>query len=213
MSHYFDEDPVTGSAPTTVAVEVPGARFEMRTDRGVFSHGRLDAGTEVLLRHAPAPPASGTLLDLGCGAGPIALTLALRSPAATVWALDVNERARAVCAGNARRLDLTRVRIAAPEDFPGDVRIDAIWSNPPIRIGKPALHALLTTWLDRLRPSARAHLVVHKHLGSDSLHRWMVDQGWPVERIASVKGYRVLAVDARPEPASRPRRVDGETQP
>jgi 16S rRNA (guanine1207-N2)-methyltransferase len=103
MSHYFDESPAAASAAATVAVSVPGARFSMRTDRGVFSHQRLDRGTEVLLREAPPPPPTGALLDLGCGAGAIALTLALRSPAATVWAVDVNDRARALCAANAAR--------------------------------------------------------------------------------------------------------------
>jgi 16S RNA G1207 methylase RsmC len=77
------------------------------------------------------------------------------------------------------------------------LRFTAIWSNPPIRIGKPALHELLTTWLDRLTPDGQAHLVVQKHLGSDSLQRWLNDQGWATERIASRSAYRVLAVSAR----------------
>ena len=194
MSHYFDESPAAASVATTVTVSVPGARFTMRTDRGVFSHGHLDRGTEVLLRHAPAPPPTGSLLDLGCGAGAIALTLATRSPAATVWAVDVNARARALCASNAAANGLANVRVAAPDGVPADVRIDALWSNPPIRIGKDALHVLLTTWLGRLAPAGRAALVVHKHLGSDSLQRWLSEHGWPAERVASSAGFRVLTI-------------------
>jgi 16S rRNA G1207 methylase RsmC len=196
MSHYFDEAPATGSAEVVVTVNVPGASFTMRTDRGVFSHGRLDAGTELLLRAAPAPPATGTLLDLGTGSGAIALTLAARSPRATVWAVDVNERARALCAANALDNGLANVRVAGPDDVPADVSFDAIWSNPPIRIGKPAVHALLSRWLRRLATGGDALLVVHKHLGSDSLQRWLIEQGWPTERLTSARGYRLLRVQA-----------------
>lgn len=197
MSHYFDDAPTTRSAPSAVNVRVPGARFELRTDRGVFSHGHLDDGTRVLLRNVPPPPVNGALLDLGCGAGPIALTLATRAPRAEVWAIDVNERARDLCRRNADGLGLANVRVGAPHEVPTDVRFAAIWSNPPIRIGKPALHELLTTWLDRLTADGVAHLVVHKHLGSDSLHRWLDEQGWATERTTSIKGFRVLRTAAR----------------
>jgi 16S rRNA (guanine1207-N2)-methyltransferase len=209
MPHYFDESPATGSAEATVPVELPDTSFTLRTDRGVFSHGRVDTGTALLLRAAPAPPSSGVALDLGCGSGAIAVTLARRSPALAVWAVDVNERARALCATNATANGATNVVVAAPDDVPVDVRFDLIWSNPPIRIGKPALHELLTSWLDRLTPDGRAVLVVHKHLGSDSLHRWLDDQGWPTKRLTSAKGYRLL--DVRPRPSPDPTGADGST--
>ncbi|MET0460322.1 MAG: methyltransferase [Ilumatobacteraceae bacterium] len=202
MAHYFEPSPGVTSSKATVAVVVPGASFTMHTDRGVFSHGRLDTGTAVLLRSAPALPDRGVALDLGCGTGAIAVTMALRSPGLEVWAVDVNERARSLCAANAASNGATNVVVAAPDDVPGDVRFDVIWSNPPIRIGKPALHELLTTWLDRLTPDGRAVLVVHKHLGSDSLHRWLIDQGWPTTRLSSAKGYRLLDVHPRPTPES-----------
>jgi 16S rRNA (guanine1207-N2)-methyltransferase len=196
MSHYFDERPVADSDPAQVTVELPDTTFTLRTDRGVFSHRRLDPGTAVLLRNAPPPPQHGELLDLGCGAGAIALTLARRAPAATVWAVDVNERARDLCAANAAANAIRNVVVRAAEEVPSDVRFDAIWSNPPIRIGKPALHELLATWLDRLNVDGRALLVVQKHLGADSLHRWLTDAGWPTSRIASQRGFRLLEVRA-----------------
>ena len=199
MSHYFDDAPAVPSAPATVEVVVPGARFTMDTDHGVFSYGHLDAGTEVLLRRAPAPPQNGRLLDLGCGSGAIALTLATRSPEATVWAIDVNARARSLCAANASTNGLTNVRVAEPTGVPADVRFDAIWSNPPIHAGKQVLHELLRAWLPCLQPDGHAVLVVHKHLGSDSLHRWLEHHGWRVARAASAKGYRVLDVASRAE--------------
>lgn len=192
MSHYFDERPGVASDRTVVDVALPDVAFTLATDRGVFSHGRVDTGTSLLLRNAPAPATTGDLLDLGCGAGPIALTLAKRSPGATVWAVDVNERARQLTAENATRNGLANVRAVAPEDIPAEVRFATIWSNPPIRIGKAALHELLITWLGRLVDGGEAILVVQKHLGADSLARWLDQQGFPTERIAGRAGYRLL---------------------
>jgi 16S rRNA (guanine1207-N2)-methyltransferase len=197
VSHYFDERPVVRSELTVVDVALPDVAFTLTTDRGVFSHGHVDTGTLLLLQQSPPPPADGHLLDLGCGAGPIALTMAKRSPRATVWAVDVNERARALTAENAARNDLANVRAVAPDEVPDDVEFAAIWSNPPIRIGKRALHELLLTWLGRLAAGGEAVLVVQKHLGADSLQRWLVEQGFPTERIASRAGFRLLRSERR----------------
>jgi 16S rRNA (guanine1207-N2)-methyltransferase len=166
----------------------------------VFSAGRLDPGTRILLDTVPAPPPSGDLLDLGCGYGPLALVLAARSPRATVWAVDVNQRALGLCARNAARAGLGNVRCVTPADPAVPGRLEVIWSNPPARIGKRALHALLAGWLRRLAPGGSAYLVVQRHLGADSLHRWLEQAGWPVTRIAARTGYRVLRADAAPPP-------------
>jgi len=175
-----------------VEVELAGHRLSVETAGGVFSPDHVDTGTQVLLREAPTPPERGTFLDLGCGWGPIALTLGLLAPQATVYAVDVNERALDLARANASAAGLTGVRVAAPDEVPADVRFDLIWSNPPIRVGKAALHDLLGTWLHRLTDEGEAYLVVQKNLGADSLQRWLTDQGWPTERLASSKGFRVL---------------------
>jgi 16S rRNA G1207 methylase RsmC len=111
--------------------------------------------------------------------------------------VDVNRRAVALTAANAASLGLANVRAVTPDEVPGDVRFRAIWSNPPIRIGKAALQEILGIWLPRLEPTGRAWLVVHKHLGSDSLASWLAAEGWSVERAASRKGYRILSVGHR----------------
>ncbi|MEZ5252578.1 MAG: methyltransferase [Microthrixaceae bacterium] len=197
--HYFDPSPTVPSQPREVRLDLVDLSLRLATDRGVFSADRVDPGTRVLLGEAPPPsPTSTNLADLGCGYGPIALTLATRAPQATVWAIDVNERARELCAANAAEAGLDNVRVVAPDEVGADVRFDAIYSNPPIRIGKAALHELLARWLSRLDEHGRAWLVVQKHLGADSLARWMTDQGWPTSRIASRQAYRVLEVSARP---------------
>lgn len=196
--HYFSTTPGADSRPRTVRLRMDGRVLELASDRSVFSADRLDPGTRVLLTEAPRP-SGGVVLDLGCGYGPIACVTALRAPSALVWAVDVNERARDLTARNAAALGLaSRVRVGAPDDVPDGLLFDEIWSNPPIRIGKPALHALLLRWLPRLQPGGTAWLVVAKNLGSDSLQRWLVEQGWDAVRHASVRGYRVLRVRRGP---------------
>jgi 16S rRNA (guanine1207-N2)-methyltransferase len=192
-SHYF-EDPSVESDPVIVDVTLPDTAFTMETDTGVFSRGHVDAGTSLLLRSDPTLASSGHLLDLGAGSGAMAMTMARRSPEATVWAVDVNARARDLCGRNAARNNLTNIRVAAPDEVPADLRFSTIWSNPPIRIGKPALRELLLTWLARLTDDGTATLVVQKHLGADSLQRWLIVEGHPTERVASKSGFRLLAV-------------------
>jgi len=198
-SQYFAEQPAATHRPGTVQVVLPDMHLTLATDSGVFSPGRLDPGTRLLLEAAPPPPADGDLLDLGCGYGPLALVLAKRSPRARVWAIDVNQRAIDLCAGNAAAMRLPNVRcVPATSAGPGGSGLPAsyqlIWSNPPIRIGKQALHSLLTGWLSRLAPGAAAYLVVQRNLGSDSLQRWLGENGWDASRFAARAGYRVLEV-------------------
>lgn len=190
--HYFDVAPTSRSDEREVVLDLPDGRLYLVTDRGVFSHGQVDPGTKLLLLRSPAPPVAGQLLDLGCGAGPIALALARRAPEATVWAVDVNERALGLCARNAKRNGLTNVVVARPDEVPAGLVLDGIWSNPPIRIGKAALHGLLVAWLERLGPAAAAWLVVQRHLGADSLQAWLTTHGFPTERWGSARGYRLL---------------------
>jgi 16S rRNA (guanine1207-N2)-methyltransferase len=192
--HYFDADPAVRSRPGYIDLVLPDFRARLQSDRGVFSAAAVDPGTLHLLRAVPADSLNGNLLDLGCGYGPIACTLAHRSPAATVWAVDVNERALALTAANAESLALPNIRVIRPGDAPAGLTFGGIWSNPPIRIGKAALHELLLSWLLRLEPSGSAWFVVQRHLGADSLASWLDDEGWRVVRIGSKRGYRILKV-------------------
>jgi 16S rRNA G1207 methylase RsmC len=194
--HYFSAVPASAERPRRIRVTLDGSEFEFETAGGVFSADGIDPGTRVLLDTVPPPPESGAVLDLGCGWGPIAIAMARRAPRADVWAVDVNQRALALAAANARIADV-RVNCASPDDIPPQLRFATIWSNPPIRIGKEALHELLATWLPRLAPRGVAWLVVAKQLGADSLARWLEDEGWEVGREGAKRGYRVLAVSRR----------------
>ena len=210
---YFSAEPTSQDVRRTLDVVLRGVDATVETSNGVFSGSRLDLGTSVLLREVPEPPAAGTFLDLGCGWGPVTLAMALASPDADVWAVDVNTRALELTAANARRNGCANVHAAqtdesgAPlaeqpaagcEAMPEGLMFDLIWSNPPIRIGKEALHTLLMAWLPRLKPQGgAAYLVVQRNLGADSLIPWLAGElgdGYEVSKYHSAKGYRVIEV-------------------
>lgn len=198
---YFDADPSAPSDRSTVELVLPDASFTLTTDSGVFAKRKVDPGSKLLLLDGPDPVTGDQhLADIGAGYGPIALTLAHRNPGATIWAVEVNARARDLCRENAIAAGIDNIEVIEPDDMPSDVVLDRVWSNPPIRIGKSALQQLLSRWLSRLAPTGSAHLVVQKHLGSDSLQRWLTANGWPATRRSSRAGYRLLDVAAGPGP-------------
>ncbi|NLT79847.1 MAG: methyltransferase [Bifidobacterium crudilactis] len=221
QDQYFSANPQSEDIRRTLHITLRGHEVQATVSNGVFSSGRLDLGTSVLLRHAPQPPETGTFLDLGCGWGPIALTLSLESPKASIHAIDINERAVSLTAENASNLGLPNITASTADNLPESLGFDLIWSNPPIRIGKEALHTLLMTYLHRLNPAGRAYLVVQKNLGADSLITWLsgtlntpsgnsqeesgdgvghpteeeaATPTWSVGKIASSKGFRVIEV-------------------
>ncbi|XOQ63828.1 MAG: 16S RNA methylase [Bifidobacterium crudilactis] len=221
QDQYFSANPQSEDIRRTLHITLRGHEVQATVSNGVFSSGHLDLGTSVLLRHAPQPPETGTFLDLGCGWGPIALTLSLESPKASIHAIDINERAVSLTAENASNLGLPNITASTADNLPESLGFDLIWSNPPIRIGKEALHTLLMTYLHRLNPGGRAYLVVQKNLGADSLITWLsgtlntpsgnsqeesgdgvghptaeeaATPTWSVGKIASSKGFRVIEV-------------------
>jgi 16S rRNA (guanine1207-N2)-methyltransferase len=193
--HYFSADPQAAERRRKITIMLWGRQVEVTTAAGIFSPDGLDRGTAVLMRESPIPTGSPTLLDLGCGYGSIALALALHCPQASIDAVDVNERALELCRENGAALGVAdRVQVLLPEQVDQARRYDEIWSNPPIRIGKHALHELLLTWLPRLKPGGTARLVVGRNLGADTLQAWLIGQGYECVRAGSAKGFRVLEV-------------------
>ena len=192
--HYFSEQPTGEFKPKKIFTAIDGQRVELFTAGGTFSPDHMDTGTAILLEHADQAPSTGNLLDLGCGWGPIALTLAKKNPEATVWAIDVNERSLELTRMNAQKLGLANIRAVHVDEVPADLKFTGIWSNPPIRVGKEALHEILTKWLVRLEDECEAYLVVSKDLGADSLLKWMQTEfeNLQSERIETAKGFRII---------------------
>lgn len=207
--HYYSSDPATPFRRIPMRADVWGHWLELTTGSGVFAQGRLDTGTGVLLREVGPPVEAREVLDLGCGYGVIGLAVAVACPDVRVTAVDVNERALLLARENAEALGVAgRFEASLPDEVPAERRFDEVWSNPPIRVGKDALHELLLQWLPRLRPDGRALLVVGKNLGADSLTRWLEEQGFPTQKVASAKGFRVLQsrpaqTPSGPVPSSR----------
>jgi 16S rRNA G1207 methylase RsmC len=196
-NHYFASSPEGPLVTREITVNLNGNKTQVLTAGGIFSPEHIDQGTQVLLAHIEAANPTGTFLDIGCGWGPIALALALHSPKATIYAIDVNERSLELTKMNADKLGITNIVVCKPEDVPHDVVFDEIWSNPPIRVGKKVLHEILNLWINKLVKGGTARLVVQKNLGSDSLHKWLVEEFSPEfesTRIDSSKTFRVLKV-------------------
>lgn len=200
--HYFTSQPSTPLKRRPLTVWLAGAERTLQTAGGIFSPDGVDKGTAVLLNGAPPPAAEGNLLDIGCGWGPVALTLALRSPGAAVHAVDVNERSIELTTDNAKALGLSNVHASTPDAVDPGLRFNTIWSNPPIRVGKAGLHSILLMWLPRLADGGTAYLVVQKNLGADSLQRWLAaelderfpDASFKVSRDSTHKAFRILKV-------------------
>jgi len=196
-NHYFASSPEGPLVPREITVTLNGNKYSVLTAGGVFSPEHIDQGTQVLLTHLEKANPSGNFLDIGCGWGPIALALALHSPKAVIYAIDVNQRSLELTKLNAERLGISNIIVCKPEEVPHDIQFDEIWSNPPIRVGKVVLHEILTLWINRLTTGGTARLVVQKNLGSDSLHKWLTQEFSPdfeSTRIDSSKTFRVLKV-------------------
>lgn len=207
LDHYFSASPSSAEHLRRIPVSLAGRSGEVTTAGGVFSPDHVDGGTAVLLANTPPPPPGGDLLDLGCGWGPIALSVAIASPHARVWAVDVNERALDLVRRNAADWGLDNIVAALPDDVPDEIAFRGIRSNPPIRVGKNELHGLLERWIPRLDERSDAWLVVQRNLGSDSLQRWLAatfEHDYSVTRAATARGFRVLKVRRHGEPATTP---------
>ena len=196
-NHYFASSPEGPLVTREITVNLNGNKTQVLTAGGIFSPEHIDQGTQVLLTHLEAANPTGTFLDIGCGWGPIALALALQSPKAKIYAIDVNERSLQLTKMNAEKLGISNIIVCKPEDVPQEIMFDEIWSNPPIRVGKKVLHEILNLWIKKLVQGGTARLVVQKNLGSDSLHKWLMEEFSPEfdsTRIDSSKTFRVLKV-------------------
>ncbi len=191
--HYFSPSPRSDSSTRTIRARLAGRDLDVVTAGGVFSPEHLDQGTRVLLDEVPAPPARGTCsTSAPGGARSRSASRCSRRMPRCGPSTSTNVRSTS-CDATAPGSASHNVNAVLPADVPGDVRFATIWSNPPIRVGKQELHAMLEHWLPRLDDDATAWLVVAKHLGAESLQRWIADAlGLDVERAANSKGFRVL---------------------
>lgn len=195
--HYYDASPDAAHSPGSVRMEVAGRQFTLHTDSGVFSKGHIDRGTRLMIeameRGSLTLPVTGTVCDLGCGYGPLGLAAAALAPKAHVYMVDVNERAAALAAQNARENGLHNTTVRAGNGLGpyGDVRFDLIVSNPPLRTGKAAVYNLLAQARAALLVGGRLAVVIRTQQGARSLAKFLEDQFGNVRELEKGGGFRV----------------------
>jgi 16S rRNA (guanine1207-N2)-methyltransferase len=197
--HYYTSKPGSSHRYREFAVKLRGVELLLQTDAGVFSKERLDRGTELLIKAIPLEATFQTMLDLGCGYGPIGLVLARLFPAATVYMSDVNERAVELARKNAATNGITKVEIRAGEGFTpftGE-RFDLVATNPPIRAGKQVIYPLIEQAAVFLNPGGWLAAVIMTKQGAKSLEQRMAEVFGNVTEWEKGSGYRVVASQKR----------------
>lgn len=193
MSHYFQEDPNLASKERRLALDIDGKNLEFISDNGVFSKDKIDEGSLAFLKVIVPLRLSGKILDLGCGYGPIGLTIALTSPEARVDLADINTRALTLCEENAKRLGLSpRVTILQSNVYENiEGTYDSIVVNPPIRAGKIVTYAMYEGALDHLIDGGSLFIVIRKNQGAPSASKYIESLFGNITLLKRDKGYYV----------------------
>lgn len=195
--HYFDPSPAVRHSPGEVYLSIGNERLPLHTDAGVFSKGKVDRGTRLLLEAMENGrlelPEDGDVCDLGCGYGPIGIAVAKMRPGTRVYMVDINPRAVELAERNVRRhkLDNVQVRLGDGVSVFAPQRFDLIITNPPIRAGKARVHALLTEAKEWLVPGGRLALVIRTQQGAKSMADFLATLFSEVEEIEKGGGFRV----------------------
>ncbi|HOP74282.1 MAG TPA: methyltransferase [Bacillota bacterium] len=197
--HYYTAQPLSKHKPGQFKITLRGVELEFHTDAGVFSKSRIDTGTKLLIDGLRLTPEIQTVLDLGCGYGPIGLTVASLLPKATVYMGDINERAVELARMNARLNGLTNVEIRAGEGFTpfAGLTFDLIVTNPPIRAGKQVIYGMVDAAPTFLNDNGWFVAVVATKQGAKSFERKLEEVFGNVDEWEKGSGFRVIAAQKR----------------
>ena len=192
-NHYYSNRPDVESKPSSISLTGRGHQFTLETDRGVFSKSGVDFGSRVLMEAFQAPQIEGDFADVGCGYGPIGLTLAKDFPDRVVHMVDVNERAVELAGKNASRNGIQNVRIAVSDGMERVTdQLAAVITNPPIRAGKETIFRFYQQAYDRLVSGGELWVVIQKKQGAPSTKDFLEELFSEVEVVEKVKGYWIL---------------------
>ena len=188
--HYFTARPESEHHLRVVSAEVAGLTLSFETDAGVFSKGELDPGSRLLIESMP--PLSGRVLDLGCGWGAVGVALARLNPGLQLVMSDVNERALALAASNARRNGVEAVTCLSDGFDAVEGLFDHVVTNPPIRAGKAVIYGLFAASCERLKPGGTLTIVIRTQQGAPSALKFLKETFSQADDVARGGGYRIL---------------------
>ncbi len=193
MSHYFQDDPSLKSNIRNIAFDIDGHNIELLTDNGVFSKSRIDEGSLAFLKVLVPLRLSGEILDLGCGYGPIGLTIAITSSAARVTLADINTRALALCRRNATKLGLDQRVTILQSDIYEKIEgpYDSIVVNPPIRAGKKVTYSMYEGAFQRLIDGGSLYIVIRKNQGGPTASKYIESLFGNITLLKRDKGYYI----------------------
>ena len=192
--HYYSKDPKVKSQPKELAVTLRQQSFRFLTDAGVFSKGDVDFGSKLLAESFVMPEAEGDVLDVGCGYGPIGLSIAASFPNRKIHMVDVNERALLLSAKNAEVNGVTNVEIYSSDaltDVTG-AEFSAILTNPPIRAGKKTVFSFYDGAFSKLQVGGELWVVIQKKQGAPSTIHHLEKIFGNAETIVKKRGYHII---------------------
>ncbi|WP_436862332.1 class I SAM-dependent methyltransferase [Staphylococcus caeli] len=197
MSHYYDENPEVESDETLFTYSYDNQNIELVTDAGVFSKGKIDFGSDLLVRtflKAYPPGPTKRIIDVGCGYGPIGLMIAKTSPHHAITMVDVNQRALSLARKNIKRNRIDNVEVKESDGLSNveDDAYDFVLTNPPIRAGKQVVHRILEEAFDKLTHDGELFVVIQKKQGMPSAKSKMQETFNNVEVLEKSKGYYIL---------------------
>lgn len=192
--HYYSNKPQTESKPRQWKFTLLGHHFIFETDTGVFSKSEVDFGSRVLIDAFDMPKTVGDVLDVGCGYGPIGLSIAKTHPERFIHMMDINTRAIALAEKNAKLNGIQNVRIFESDglDAVGDVQAAAILTNPPIRAGKETIFRFYDTSYEKLVEGGELWVVIQKKQGAPSTVSHLEEMFSEVEVVEKKKGYWII---------------------
>ncbi len=189
--HYFSNSPVSAHHERQIETTLNGRTMRFYTDAGVFSKDDVDPGSRLLIESADA--LSGRVLDMGCGWGPVGLSLALANPDAQIVMADINERAADLSERNRRLNGVLNAQIIVSDGFSGvDGAFDHVFTNPPIRAGKSVIYGMFDESFRRLRTGGTLSIVIRKQQGAPSAKKHLEEVFGNAEVIAKSGGYWII---------------------
>ena len=192
--HYYSRSQNVSSDPNYWDYTLKENKFRFKTDNGVFSKKEVDFGSRLLIEAFSYPEVDGDILDVGCGYGPIGLSIAKDAKDRKVHMVDVNERALALAKENAALNQIDNVVIYESDrllQVKGN-KFAGILTNPPIRAGKKIVHDIFEQSYEHLINNGELWVVIQKKQGAPSALEKLEQLFQEVDVVEKQKGYFII---------------------